>query len=328
MARAKGRENPARVAFDLDPVLAAAWYYYQDELNQSDVAELLGVSRATVVNYLHEARERGIVQISLAPEVREPVGLAQELAKRYGLGGCLVIPAARGRAAADERIGAAGARVLVSLVKSGMTLGVAWGRTVLALSTALPQLAVRDLSVVQITGSMMATYAFSPELCTTNIASRLNGRCVNLHAPGLTSRASVKDVLMREPTLVQQFDLIRKSDAVVFGVGDVEPETVGFVFGNYRRAPSDVVPKSAVAIIAGRFIDSTGKPVDGKLDARMIGLTPAEIRAIPERLCVAGGASKTAALRAALGGGYATIFVTDEPTARAVLERPPVKRSA
>jgi DNA-binding transcriptional regulator LsrR (DeoR family) len=324
MARAKGRENQARVAFDLDPVLAAAWYYYQDELTQGEIAVLLGVSRATVVNYLSEARTRGIVQISLAPEVRAPVGLALELTNRYGLDGCLVIPAdpagnVPSGAASAERIGAAGARVLVSLLRPDMTLGVAWGRTVLALSVALPVVRIRDLSVVQITGSMMATYACSPELCTTNIASRLGGRCVNLHAPGLTSHASVKDVLMREPTLVAQFDLIRKSDAVVFGVADVEPETVGFVFGNYRRAPSDVVPESAVAIIAGRFIDRRGRPVDGSLDARMIGLTPEEVRAIPTRLCVAGGPSKVEALRAALAGGYATLFVTDEPTARAVL---------
>ncbi len=322
MTHAKGGEIPGRFAFGLDPVLAAAWYYYQDELTQGEVAQLLGVSRATVVNYLHEARTRGIVQISLAPEFREPVGLARALMHAYELEGCLVIPAAPDRSADAERIGAAGARVLASLVRPGMTLGVAWGRTVLALSVALPQLRVRDLSVVQIAGSMMATYAFSPELCTTTIASRLGGRCVNLHAPGLTSHASVKDVLMREPTLVEQFALIRTSDAVVFGVADVEPETVGFVFGSRRRAPEDVVPKTAVAIIAGHFIDRQGRAVDGTLDARMIGLTPPEIRAIPQRLCVAGGASKTEALRAALGGGYATLFVTDEPTARAVLEAP------
>lgn len=319
MTRAKGREHPARVAFDLDPVLAAAWYYYQDEFTQGDVAALLGVSRATVVNYLQEARARGMVQISIAPNLRDPVGLARALQTKYALQGCLVIPAGSAGAEPAERIGAAGARVLVTLVRPGMTLGVAWGRTVLALSAALPVLHVRDLSVAQITGSMMATYAFSPELCTTNIASRLGGRCINLHAPGLTSHARVKDVLMAEPTLVQQFDVIRKSDAVVFGVADVEVETVGFVFGNLQREPSDIVPASAVAIIAGRFIDRRGEPVDGSLDERMIGLTPAEIRAIPQRLCVAGGPSKIDALRAALDGGYATIFVTDELTARALV---------
>ncbi len=320
MALLKTRAVPRQIEFDFDPVLAAAWYYYEDELKQDEVAELLGVSRATVVNYLHEARMRGIVQINVAPDYRAPVGIAQRLQKRYGLDGCLVLPGEPAGSDPAERIGAAGARILVALVGSGDTLGVAWGRTVLALANALPVTRIRDLSVVQIAGSMMATYAFSPELCTTTIASRLGGRCVNLHAPGLTSRAQVKTMLMREPTLVAQFELIRKSDAVVFGVAGVEAETVGFVFGSHSRAQANVVPATAAAIINGRFIDPLGRAVDGRLDDRMIGLSPDELRAIPQRLCVAGGPGKTEALRAALSGGYATILVTDERTARAVLE--------
>ena len=81
--------------------------------------------------------------------------------------------------------------------------------------------------------------------------------------------------------------------------------------------PVDVVPKGARAIIAGRFIDRRGKPVNGELDGRMIGLTLPELRAIPQRLCVAGGVAKSKLL--ALDGGYATIFVTDELTAQALL---------
>ena len=42
-------------------VIEAAWMYYRDGLNQNEIAKLLQVSRATVVNYLQEARERGSV---------------------------------------------------------------------------------------------------------------------------------------------------------------------------------------------------------------------------------------------------------------------------
>ena len=308
------------VDFDDDAVLAAAWYYYEDRLKQGEVAELLGVSRATVVNHLQEARARGIVQTTLAPAYRKPVGLARKVVARYGLAGALVIPDGPPGVEPAARIGAAGARALLGLVRPGSTLGVAWGRTVLALSNALPAAPVRDLSVAQITGSMLATYAFSPELCTTNIASRLGGRCINLHAPGLVSHPRVKSMLMREPTLLQHFEIIRASDALVFGVASASPEMVDFVLGRAAAAESpSLVPATATAIIAGRFIDGDGNAVSGSLDTRMIGLTLDEIRAIPERLCVAGGPGKVDALRAALAGGFATIFVTDESTARAIV---------
>ncbi len=306
------------VKFGLDPIFAAAWLYYQDGLTQGEVAGALGVSRATVVNYLQEARTRGMVQIALAPERAEPVGLADDLCRRYGLESALVIPS-HGSGDPSERIGAAGARILQSaVVRPGMTLGVAWGRTVLSLSSALGNSSIAGLSVVQIAGSMMTTYDFSPELCTSTIAQRLGGRCVNLHAPGLTSRADVRDVLMNEPSVARQFDLIRSSDAVVFGVGSLESSIVSMVFGESAQA-SDAVPSGAVAVLNGRFLDVAGRPVGGELDGRMVGLTLPEILAVPIRLCVAGGPGKIEALRAALVGGYPTIFVTDATTARAVL---------
>ena len=46
-----------------DVVTWAAWLYYIDQMTQIDVAKVLGVSRASVVNYLQEARESGLVPI-------------------------------------------------------------------------------------------------------------------------------------------------------------------------------------------------------------------------------------------------------------------------
>ena len=40
-----------------DILLRAAWMYYYENKNQSDIAQEFGVSRATVVNYLQQARE-------------------------------------------------------------------------------------------------------------------------------------------------------------------------------------------------------------------------------------------------------------------------------
>jgi DNA-binding transcriptional regulator LsrR (DeoR family) len=42
---------------------------------------------------------------------------------------------------------------------------------------------------------------------------------------------------------------------------------------------------------------------------------------VPERICVAGGSDKIDAVYAALSGNYATVLVTDEATARALVPR-------
>ena len=40
-----------------DPLLWASWLYHHDEMTQSQIADLMAVSRATVVNYLQQARD-------------------------------------------------------------------------------------------------------------------------------------------------------------------------------------------------------------------------------------------------------------------------------
>ena len=50
-----------------DPYVWACWLYYEDGMTQGEIAEAMGVSRATVNSYLAEAREKGIVNISIEP---------------------------------------------------------------------------------------------------------------------------------------------------------------------------------------------------------------------------------------------------------------------
>src|SRR5919108_4153217 len=122
-----------------DPIVWAAWLYYEERMTQEEVADRLGVSRASVVNFLQEARDRGVVTIAVAPEHLQTVRASRELSERFDLSSCVVIPDDGGRQPLHERIGRAGARLLTEILEPNDILGVSWGRTVLALSAALPQ---------------------------------------------------------------------------------------------------------------------------------------------------------------------------------------------
>ncbi len=308
-----------------DAVVWAAWLYYADQLNQSEVAKTLHVSRATVVNLLQEARERGIVTISLRADLVARTTLARRLAERYRLVAALVIPA-RGelnlpQLTLVERLGDAAARLLADQLRPKDVIGVAWGRTVLAAARAITVAeAVAPLTVVQVAGSSTASEDFSPELCTSVLASRLNARCVNLLAPALLSTAELRDRLLDEPMLRHQLELVRSSTRILFGVGDLGAAST------VRRsgfASADTVAcyaaAGAQAVVIGRFIGADGQSVAGALDNRMVGISLDELRSVPVRIGVAGGRSKLAALRATLAGAYATHLVTDVDTAQALL---------
>ncbi|CDK64618.1 Erythritol transcriptional regulator EryD [Morganella morganii IS15] len=81
-----------RLMFGNDPVLQAAWLYYQSGLSQTEVADAMGISRVTVVKYLQTARENGVVHISLDMARYSRIDMALSLKKKFNLTNVLVVP--------------------------------------------------------------------------------------------------------------------------------------------------------------------------------------------------------------------------------------------
>lgn len=128
------------------------------DMTQSEIAEAMGVSRATVNSYLADAREKGIVNISIEPARLASLTVAQELKRHFGLTDCLVVPSDDNARPLIDRLGAAGAQALPKLLKSGDTLAVACGRTVLSVGehagiTSLQDMMRRPTAAVWLTVS-------------------------------------------------------------------------------------------------------------------------------------------------------------------------------
>jgi len=312
-------ETTLPTEFD-DAIMWAAWLYYADEMTQSEIAKTLNVSRATIVNYLQEARERGIVSVHISAQAGGRTTVARALTEKFGLHGTFVIPSAD-EASLVQRLGDAGARVLAEQIADGDTIGVAWGRTVLAVADriALPR-PMKNLTVVQVSGSSTGEPDFSPELCTSLLSNRIHARCVNLLAPAVLSTPELKAMLLNEPVLKKQFDLIHSTNRILFGVGDIGAKSTVRASGIASKAEIDAyVEQGAVAVIIGRFIDTDGRAIGGNHDERMVGITLDELKQVQSRICVAGGTAKTEAITATLAAGYATHFVTDIATGEALL---------
>jgi DNA-binding transcriptional regulator LsrR (DeoR family) len=318
------KSKPRAIApaqFACDPVLWAAWLYHHDNLTQNQIANVMGISRASVANYLQLAKEQNIVSISVRPDLVQQIEISRELRRKFGLRNALIIPGDGGSAKPAQRIGAAGAAFLLQLLRPRDILGVAWGRTVLALSRVLPIQSRPELTVAQLVGSHGDEEGFSAEQCTLNIATRLGARCISIFAPAIVGRPELREMLMDDPSLREQFATVRACNKALIGVCTVKRNSLIFEARLFSEDLSrEYISKGAVGVICGRFFDRKGIPVLGSADNRMIGLTLEELRRIPCRIAVAGGPEKTEAMLGALRGEYITDLVTDEATARSLLE--------
>jgi dihydroxyacetone kinase-like protein len=306
--------------FGDDQYVWASWLYYQEGMTQNDIAQAMGISRATVISYLNEARERGIVNISIEPGRLASLTLAQSLKSHFNLRDCLVIPNGADDQALAARLGTAGALALRKFLKSGDTLAVTGGRTVMTVGDKIRINGLQDVTVVQAIGGAIARNPASPAQCASTIASAVNATCVNLSAPAVVSSVGAREIMVAEPLVAEQLDILRRSNKALFGIASLRPNASLYSDGVFDAAAlQSYIDGDAVGVLAARFIDAWGQPVAGALDDRVIGLALDDLLRIDLRICVAGGFEKVPAILAALRRGYANVLVIDAATARGVL---------
>lgn len=315
---AKPSRPPLR--FGDDPLLWASWLYYEEGLTQSEIAEQIGASRPTVNAYLADARAQGIVNISISGERLRSVTIARALEDHFGLDACLTIPGEGGQRPVIDRLGAAAAQALPSLVHSGDVIAITWGRTMLALAQSARALDVMDLTVVQATGGTTAAITYTPDACATRLADNLGARFVPISAPAIVSTAESKRILLQEPVIAEQMQTLARANVVFFGVSSLRPDSTLHTSGFFdRHLQQQGHYTNAVGSIAGRFVDANGLPQHGPLSDRTIGIELASLQRVTKRVLVAGGVDKVPAILAALRGGFVSTLVIDAATGEGIL---------
>lgn len=303
--------------------IEAAWLYYHDGLTQADIAARMRVSRASVVNYLGEARNRGWVRVQLDSEVFRGHRLAGELCARYGLTDALVVPDDPADSESAARVTRAAADWLPRLLEPGDRLGVSWGATMYQMAQQVPDHPIPDLAVIQLLGSRPVAVGFAAEACTTMLAQRLGGQCLNLHVPLVLTHKALRDALCAEPVVQAQLDALATCNKTVLACGTCDADA--HVVRSGILSAGEIAAfrtKGAVGVICGRLIDGAGAPVVAAVEDRMIGVSLNQMRGKDMALLVAAGPGRAGPARAAIRGGFATHLATSERIAGQLLEAP------
>lgn len=317
-AKDSTRSSRPPLRFGDDPLLWAAWLYYEEGLTQGEIADQLGASRPTVNAFLADARSQGIVNISIATPRLRSLSIARAIEEHFNLEDCLVVPGEGGELSMFDRLGIAGAQAVQANVHSDDTIGISWGRTMLATANAVREANLVNITVVQSAGGTTAAINYTPEACATRLAERLNASFIPISAPAIVSSPQAKQILEREPVIAEQLVHLRRLDRIFFSVSSLRPSSTIFTSGFFDSRLHQYYA-GGVGALLGRIIDANGQEVDGPLKARTIGLELDQLRAIPTRVLIAGGYDKVPAILAALRGGAVTTLVIDAATAEGIL---------
>ena len=301
-----------------------ALLYYQEGLNQGQIADRLGLSRATIVNYLKEGRDRGIVDIRVNGESLRSSSIGQELRKMFDLQDVYIANSGpkSDPSSTLRQTARVAALAFYNIIEPGDVIGVAWGETIKSVGENLPDRKIDSTSVCQIIGSMESDRLLSAEDCAIQIANRIGAQCYTLHSPAILSSQALAQELRQEETIKAQLNRLKKLSAIITSVGDLSDSThilsSGIISENDLKKIKDA---GGAGWLCSGFINSEGRMLFHHLQQRMIAIQLEDILKTPKRILVASGLKKTLAVMAALKGKFVTHAVIDFELAKAILKQ-------
>ena len=283
---------------------------------QSDIAEKLGISQASVSRFLQLAEEQGIVRTVVVPPEGLYPGLEDGLMEAYGLDAAYVVDISASEVGVAQVLGAAAAACLSGEFKNGPVLGfTSWSTTLREMAKQLlPRNNSGVTKVVEMLGDLGSPMLqHEAALATLQMAKAFDAEAVFLRTPGVMPSAELLKVALSDLHIQSALRLLDDVDIAFVGVGPADfhgPLEEGDNFFSAEQL-AKVRQAGAVGQLHQRFINAEGQPVKTELDQLVIGITLKQLRNAGRRIAVAGGADKHAALAAALAGKWIDVLVTD-----------------
>jgi deoxyribonucleoside regulator len=308
-----------------DELLAfVAEKYYLGDQKQTEIADMIGLTRSAISRMLTEARDKGIVEIIIHHPFKYDHELAKKLKNTFGLKHVAVV-AFSNQPDYDElrkQLGKAGARLLYSLIKPGYKIGVAWGTTVQATIEAFESSPINNTRVVQLVGVLGSTrHSYSAQTLVEHLAQKIGGEGTYLYSPFIVENEKTAASLLEDPAVEQAVSIARECDISLMGIGTTRPEYCSLLKGNHisRQTLETIQGAGAVGDVCALYFDIKGNLAQVDFHQRRIGASLEGIKEIGIRLAVAGNPEKSEAILGAIRGGFINSLVTDNHTAQKVL---------
>ena len=313
-------------------LVKAARLYYDDGLNQVEIAERLRISRQKVQRMLQEARSHGVVQITIKPLIGLFSDLENGLEQQFGLAEAIVVETTTtgnhdAQATIAREVGVGAAEYLMRVIRPRDKIVISVGNSLLGMVNALPYSHPSDavgVSVIQGLGGLgNPTQDAHATQLVSRLAQALNATPVLLGAPAVAGTREARDSFLRDPHVCHALEMACSADMAFVGIGTCNSNEVtvqDFWKVMHPSTLDDLKAQGGAGSVNLRYFDKQGRAFTSELDERIIGLSLDEIRRIRRVVGVAGGGSKREAIKAALAGKLVNVLVTDHVTAQYLLK--------
>lgn len=306
--------------------LRAAQMYYLQDMTMDAIARELSTSRSSVSRLLTHARDTGLVEVRINTPQGQELRLEEAIRARHGIA-AHVVPTAQGLSDVErfERVAMSAARQLPLYFDSNMTLGIAWGSTLDAISRHLPKKETHNSTVVQLNGAgntFTTGVDYASEILQ-RFGQAFGAGIQQFPVPAFFDDARTKEAMWRERSTRRVLELQSHADVVLFGLGSPLAEIPSRVYiGGYldRDDYRSLREQRIVGDVATVFYRQDGSWQDIELNRRATGPSFSVLSRVSRRICVVSGVQKLPSLRGAIAAKLITDLVLDEHLAEQLID--------
>jgi DNA-binding transcriptional regulator LsrR (DeoR family) len=306
----------------LEMAARAAWLYFVAGKTQEEISRELRVSRPTAQRLVSSAVSQRLITFRFEHPIAACMELSERVKDRYGLRTCWVAPSDPSNPMSLDGVANAIAGIVETTLTAQAPAIVAFGtgRTLRAGVEQLQPISGQQHTLVALVGNIAPDGSASRFDVITRLAEISGARAFPIPLPVLAENAEQRDLLVSLPMVRRVHDLVGVADMTLVGIGQMDLDSQQFVDGFISHDELlQLIKSGAAGEIVGWGFDENGALLESKVNERV---TSAPIHPDPENLVVgtASGPRKAPSMKAALAGRLVNGLITDENTARALLE--------
>lgn len=277
--------------------------FYEEGLTQTEIAKKLNISRPTVAARLQEAKDKGIVKISIQHEEADIIKQQNKIAEEYNLKTVLIASSDnQSSEKTKSQVGALCSWFMENHITNINSLGIGWGTTIYEFVQAVNYQSKPDLSIVPLIGGVGNTdVQYHSNHLAFILAQKYNCKVNYFYAPAIAESIQMKNSFEQSEIVKDTINKGKNVDMAILGVGNpIESSTYNQLGYINKDEIQEIMINKVVGDIGADFFDENGKSVNTSVSERMIGLSLDDISKIKELVILASGKEKVNSIKALL----------------------------
>lgn len=311
--------------YDKLTILRIAKYYYLDNLSQQEISDKENIHRSQISRILKLARELGYVQIRISsPESDNAESLSKQVKQKLGLREVYIAPSLTPQAEQEDSLHFFAARYLEELLAHSKKIGIGLGKTLYNVASQFSAQRLEErpdfYSVAGSTGTDNPYLQASVIL--DNFARPFNGRCHYNNFPICLERNRMSQFETNRYRELEE--AYQNLDTVVLSIGG--PFNVEYPYleeFSLMEKGSDIAKalKRPHGNLLGHVLFEGKEHLSLPDNYLITSMSLPLLEKTANVICIACGKQKVGSIISAAGNNYIKTLITDEPTARSILQK-------